>query len=117
MKGIEIFEKALTLLGYINQEGSFLDSLNLKALNVINTVYADLYFLLHSDGFKPLKSLDDTPLLSNRILLDVMPYGVAMHLAQNMGDGLNQQIFATIYDAKRCSINIIDTRTDCIPGI
>lgn len=117
MKAIEIYEKALKLLGYIFEDGSYDDSLNLKALSIINAVYADLYFLNKNDGFMPLKSLNDIPTLTERVINDVMPYGVAMHLALSVGDGLNNQIFATIYNSKRCSIITVDTKTDVIPSI
>ncbi len=117
MTAIEIFERALKLLSYIGEDGSYDDSLNLKALSIINAVYADLYFLKNEDGFKPLSNLSETPLLSNRILNDVFVYGVAMHLALSVGDGINQQVFTTIYNSKRCSILTVDTKTDTIPGV
>lgn len=117
MKAIEIYEKALKLLGYIFEDGSYDDSLNLKALSIINAVYADLYFIKNSTGFLPIKNLNDIPRLDERIINDVMPYGVAMHLALSVGDGLNNQIFTTIYNSKRSSIITIDTKTDVIPSI
>lgn len=117
MKAIEIYEKALKMLGYIFEDGSYDDSLNLKALGILNLVYADLFFINNSDGFLPLTSLNDIPKLSERIIADVMPYGVAMHLALSVGDGLNNQIFATIYNSKRCSVLRVDTKTDVIPSI
>lgn len=117
MKAIEIYEKALKLLGYIFEDGSYDESLNLKALSIVNAVYADLYFIKNDSGFLPLVSLNDIPKLSERIINDVMPYGVAMHLALSVGDGLNNQIFTTIYNSKRCSVLTIDTKTDVIPSI
>ena len=117
MKAIEIYEKALKMLGYIFEDGSYDDSLNLKALSILNMVYADLYFIKNNDGFQPLMSLNDIPKLSERIITDVMPYGVAMHLALSAGDGLNNQVFATIYNSKRCSVLNIDSKTDVIPSI
>ena len=117
MKAIEIYEKALRMLGYIYEDGSYDDSLNLKALGILNAIYADLYFLKNESGFSPLKALNDVPLLSEIILNDVMPYGVAMQLALSVGDGLNNQIFTTIYNAKRCSVLTIDTKSDVIPSI
>jgi len=117
MTAIEIYNHALKLLGYINEDGSLDDSLNLKALSIINAVYADLFYLINDEGFTPLTRLDETPSLSKRILNDVFPYGVAMHLALSSGDGLNKQIFATIYNSKRCSVNTIAIRSDIIPGI
>ena len=117
MKAIEIYEHALKLLGYINEDGSLDDSLNLKALAFINAVYADLFYLINEDGFIPLKSLDESPKLNKRILTDVFPFGVAQYLALSVGDGLNQQIFANIYNSKRCSINTISQKNDVIPSI
>ena len=117
MKAIEIYEQALKLLGYINEDGSLDDSLNLKALGFINAVYADLFYLINDDGFTPLKSLDERPNLSKRILNDVFVYGLAQYLALSVGDGLNQQVFATIYNAKRCSINTILQKSDVIPSV
>lgn len=117
MKAIEIYEQALKMLGYINEDGSLDDSLNLKALGIINAVYADLFFLLQDDGFVPIKHLNETPNLNKRILIDIFPYGVAMYLALSVGDGLNQQVFGTIYNSKRCSVNSIYMRSDIVPGI
>ena len=117
MKAIDIYEKALKLLGYIFEDGTYDDSLNLKALSIVNAVYADLYFINKSDGYMPLKSLNDIPTLNERIITDIMPYGVAMHLALSVGDGLNNQIFTTIYNSKRCSISTIDTKADVIPSV
>ena len=51
MKAIEIYEKALRMLGYIYEDGSYDDSLNLKALGILNAIYADLYFLKNDSPF------------------------------------------------------------------
>ena len=117
MKAIEIFERALKLLSYIGEDGSYDDSLNLKALSIINAIYADLYYLIYDEGFTPLQSLNDTPKLNDRIINDVFVYGVAMHLSLSVGDGLNHQVFTTIYNSKRCSVLKVDTRSDVIPSI
>ena len=117
MTGREIFEKALRMLGYIEQDGTVDSSLNYKALTIINAVYADIYFLLFKDGFMPLLSLSEKINLDERILHDVFPYGVAMHISLGEGDGLNQQVFSTIYNSKRCSVNTLDTRSDILPSV
>lgn len=108
-----LFEKALALLNYRDGDGTCDDALTKNALGCINAVYCDLYFLLNSSGYVDATSLRDTLNLPERVFFDVAPYGVAMHLAKMLGDSLNQQIFATIYNSKRAAIgskdNVCDT--------
>ena len=108
-----LFEKALALLNYREADGNCDQTLTKNALPCINAVYCDLYYLLNTSGYSDAASLRDTLNLPERVFFDVAPYGVAMHLAKMLGDGLNQQIFATLYNSKRAAIgakdNICDT--------
>nr|DAX69602.1 MAG TPA: hypothetical protein [Caudoviricetes sp.] len=117
MTGQEMFEKALKLLSYTEPDGSSDSSLVMRALSIINAVYADIFFIFENEGFTPLYSLSDEIGLPERVLRDVMPYGVAMHLALGEGDGLNEQVFATLYNSKRASLGPETRRGDVIPSI
>ncbi|MBQ0110457.1 MAG: hypothetical protein KBS41_00810, partial [Oscillospiraceae bacterium] len=93
-----LFDRALSLLNYRQPDGNVDDTLTKNAIGCINAVYCDLFYLLNSSGYADITSLRDTLNLPERVFNDVAPYGVAMHLAQASGDGLNQQIFGTIYN-------------------
>ena len=115
MSGFEIFIKALKLLNYISPEGDYDSSLTLRALPIINAVYADIYYFFNSENFKPLTDLNETVNLSEKILNDVFPYGVAMHIAIGEADALNQQIFGNIYNSKKVRLSFSDSRIDVLP--
>lgn len=109
-----LFEKALSLLNLRDADGSCDEILTKNALSCINAVYCDLFYLLNSSGYSEAASLRDTLNLPERVFYDVAPYGVAMHLAKMLGDGLNQQIFATIYNSKRAAVGAKDNICDTI---
>ncbi len=114
MTAHELFLRALDMLGYVEPNGHFDDTLQKKALSAVNAIYADLYYLLNDSGFVPAKKLTDTINLPERVLYDVACYGVAMHLSLLEADSLNEQIFATLYNSKRISVSNSDKIYDCI---
>ena len=65
--------------------------------------------------FHDLFSPNDPIPLPERLTADVMPYGVAMLLAQGEGDADNQATFARIYSQKRAALTHTDTRIDRLP--
>lgn len=118
MTGTEIFKKALILLGYTDSLGevSAGNRLLVRALTVVNTVYADLFYITRGEGFAPLRSLSERILLPERALYDVMPYGVAAQLAQSESDGDSQQLFVLLYNQKRTALTGGGRIADSIPG-
>ena len=118
MNGTKMMARALTLLGYTDSQGNISAEQRFKsrALTVINTVYADLYF--HSEfGFEflPLRSLNDEIKLPQRVLNDVMPYGVAAYFAMSESDGDQQQIYAGLYNQKRAACTLKNKVMDIFP--
>ena len=107
-----LFEKALALLNLREADGTCDQTLTKNALPCVNAVYCDLYYLLYDSGYRDVSSLRDTLNLPERVFFDVAPYGVAMHLAKMIGDGLNQQIFSTIYNSKRAAVGAKDNICD-----
>ena len=65
--------------------------------------------------FHDLFSPNDVIPLPDRLTADVMPYGVAMLLAQGEGDADNQATFARIYNQKRAALTHSDTRVNRLP--
>ncbi|MBQ8649146.1 MAG: hypothetical protein IJ470_03660 [Clostridia bacterium] len=118
MTGTEMMNRALILLGYTDSQGSVSAEQRFKsrAVTVINTVYADLYFTgKQREELKPIKSLSDEIRLSERALNDVMPYGVAAYFAMSESDGDQQQIFARLYNQKRTASETANKIVDVIP--
>lgn len=112
MTGDCVIEKATQMLGYDNDA-----RYQLNYLSALNTAYSDLFYLNHEDGFEPLKSTNEEIKLSERVLNDVMPYGVAAFIAQAMGDTDNQQFFSQMYNLKRKRASAQGTLEDVLPTV
>ena len=65
--------------------------------------------------FHDLFSPNDIVPLPDRLVADVMPYGVAMLLAQGESDADNQAVFARIYSQKRAALTHTDSRVNRLP--
>ncbi len=107
MTGNEIFRQALSLLSYPNANGS-VDAVNdaelhKRALPLVNQIYADLWSIVTDARFEPLASLTQQVPMAPYVLTNVMPYGVAMLIAQTDGDADNQAMYASLYNQKRSS--------------
>ena len=96
----QVFNEAMALLGYTNQDG-VIDNDNTmpKILSIGNAIYAELQD--KTDEFDRLISIDDEIPLSDRVIMDCMVYGIAMWLALHNSDGDNQQIFSSLYEQKK----------------
>lgn len=96
----QVFNEAMALLGYTNQDG-VIDNDNTmpKLLTIGNAVYAELQD--KAQELDRLISIDDEIPLSDRVIMDCMVYGVAMWLAMHNSDGDSQQIFSTLYEQKK----------------
>ena len=111
MTARELYILALTMLGYKDQ-----DMFKEKAITLINSVYADIFYDLKPDGeFQPIKSLQEKIDLPPKVLHDVFPYGLAGFLAQSESDGDQQQLFMSIYNKKKNRLNTFSQIEDVIP--
>ena len=117
MNGKQMLERAAVLLNYTDGEGHPADdAMRRRAIGVINQIAADLWYAGTGAGeWQPLTRLEDSILLDERTVRDVMPYGVAMLMAQSEGDADNQALFAAIYNRKRAAAGGIARRQDILP--
>lgn len=123
MTGMNLFDEAMRLLGYVTEDGvSGRDDMLKKALPLVNRVYSELYYSFVSvpgkeDNFKPLGLIGQELELPENVLNDIAPYGMAMYLAQSESDADNQALFASIYNQKKIRGKRIVPITDRLPHI
>ena len=123
MNGREILKQALLLLGYTNSYGE-VDAqgdaeLFKRGTAVVQQIFDDLQRAEHPLQFIQKPVTMDSPIegLSMEAVRDIMPYGVAMLMAQSEGDGDNQALFADLYNRKRSSARKnASTRKNVLPG-
>lgn len=118
--GYQIVRKALLLLGYVDLYGNVDMTQNgellRRALTALNQIYGELWYQERQEPFVPLTALGQPVALSDRTVQTVMPYGVAMLLAQSENDGDDQGLFATLYNARRVGVSGGECRrTDVMP--
>lgn len=94
-----LIDKAFTLCGYTKS-----NELMKQAITAVNIIAADIYYLNHTTGFKPVSALSDELEFDEIIINDVIPYGVASHLAELEYDGDKQNLYAAYYNRKRLRI-------------
>ncbi|WP_458452521.1 hypothetical protein, partial [Alistipes finegoldii] len=63
----------------------------------------------------PLGNLSDELCLPERVRHEVMPYGVAMLMAQTIGDADNQSLMTALYNRKRALLTHLRRRKDVMP--
>ena len=119
--GNDVFNRARLLLGYTGIDGAVNGAqsaeLFRRELDVLNQVMADLWPLEKDEVYQPLVNVNENIPLSVAAVENVMPYGVAMFLAQADGDGANQQLYATLYQQKRNAVKKpLKTRADVLPA-
>lgn len=113
-----VIEKAMALLGYTDMEGNTSSArFQGVSLSALNAIYGDLYYINNAIGFTPVGSASEEINLDERVINDVMPYGVAAFIAQNMGDTVNQQFFSQMYNLKRKTVASNESITDTLPTI
>lgn len=118
MNGNQILQRALTLMGYTDQNGDIdseaARSANRHGLAAVRQIYSELSY---ASGTAPAAVTDmSMPLpLSRRLLDEVMPYGVAMLLAIAEGDTNTEAAFALIYNRKRGLLTTTEQRIDALP--
>ncbi len=107
--GNDVLEQALHLLGFLDDRDSDPTSpaLYRRGLAAVNQIYADLWAIGHGNGVVadqpcfPLTALSEPLNLPDRTVADILPYGVAMLMAQAEGDGEAQELYAALYSQKR----------------
>lgn len=119
MKAEAVLERALSLLNYTDPTGrtDALQSTELlrRGMTAVNTILTDILFIQRKDPVQLLALTDELP-MDDGTALGIMPYGVAMLLAQSESDGDNQQIFAALYNQKRGAVpREHGTRKNVIP--
>lgn len=106
MTAKEIIDRALGELGYLDFFGNPDSNVKMNiALSCLNSIYAELFYCLNSDGFKSCASVNDKVDLPERILNDCMHYGVGMSIAAKEGDIVMQQNLCDIYNIKLGALN------------
>ena len=117
MTGQEMLKKSAEMLGYTNTNGNLQLSARItaKAPTLINLIYSDLWRICNEGEFEPMKSMQAEITLPEQALNDVMPYGVAMMLAQSESDGDQQQLYSVLYNRKRTSLSKKETVEDVLP--
>lgn len=119
MTGELLVERCMRLLGYTNARGDIdrtrMAALNKNALVAVNMILADVLPIEGKDVVE-INTLTATLPVNEDTAVRVMPYGVAMMMAQFEGDGDGQQINAAMYNQKRGSIHREnETVKDTIP--
>jgi len=118
----EVFKQALVLLNYTDPQGN-VDAVNntelyKRALPLINQIFADLWHVRTSANFEPLVSLSQEIPLASYVVTNIMPYGVAMLIAQTNGDADNQALYAAMYNQRRSSAQSVSEQiVDKMPRV
>lgn len=121
MTGMNLFDKAMELLGYTSADGiSGKEDMLKRGLTLINLVYAELYYAFvqvpgAEDEFKPLGNILDEIKLPHYVLTDIAPYGLAMFLAQSESDADSQTLYANIYNQKKIRGKKVTVIKDHLP--
>lgn len=117
MTARDVLNKALIMLGYTRSNGEMSGEQELfkRGIVAVNQVCADLHYALGREDYKPIETSSDEIDLPERILYDVVPYGVAMFVAQSENDGDSQQLYASLYNKKRKSVRSQNSIQDVMP--
>ncbi len=105
MTGYDVLKRAMSLLGYSNENGdpAGLNKMTARCNEIINQLSNDL-------RFKGINSLSEELKLNDK-QADALCYGVAMLLSFIEGDSAKNSVLTDIYNAKRATalaeVNII----------
>ena len=106
MTGTEILQAALRRLNYTDTSGEVDMQMNSdiarRALDAVNYVLADLRHVA-GEEFAALGGLGETVPLSDDVCVRVMPWGVAMLIAESESDADAQAVMAQTYNRLRNS--------------
>ena len=117
--GEQIKNRALLLLNYTDQNGRLNSTMyadvTARVLPLLNQIYSDVWYGLFDSGFDELAAMTDELHLPERVINEVMPYGVAMLIAQTLGDADNQSLMTAHYNRKRALLTQLRHRKDVMP--
>lgn len=117
-KASEIYDMALCELGYTDNMGHVnTDDLRQRAVQIINSVYADLYYACGLKDFKPIVYMTDEITLPEKVLHDCIHYGVAMKIALQENEGGLSQMMASLYNQKRAHCTHQQAIGDFLPCV
>lgn len=119
MTGTEAFRRALSLLNYTEPraDGGVPggEVLYRRALPVLNQIAADLWYRGNTAPYPTLTALNEPIPLPPAVADNVLPYGVAMLLAQLSGDADAQTLMAAQYDQRRGAAATVTYLRDRLP--
>lgn len=113
MKAFKIIENAAQMLGFSGVEDSRVQGC---ALNALNRIYAELFFLENRENFKEITEYSQNVDLEERLCCDVVPYGVASLIAASSGDSHNSNFYGQLYNLKRKK-HVHTVMEDVIPTV
>ena len=119
MKASELLNTSLKMLGYTDISGNaeLTSRIRNQAIVIINLVYADLWRMVSTEQFKPIKSLSDEINLPSKATDECFLYGIAMHIARSENDGDQQQFYAFLYNQKRAGLTHFEKVNNTIPKV
>ncbi len=117
MTGQDILKTATELLGYTNANNNLqlTSRITGKSVAILNLIYSDLWRICNEGEFIPINTVQDDIFLPERALNDVMPYGLAMMIAQSESDGDSQQLYSVLYNRKRAGLSRKENIQDVLP--
>lgn len=117
MTGCEIYNNALSLLGYAENNGNkqLTQRVMDRAIPLLNLVYGDLRRVCGMDE-KRVKSLSEEIELPEKAL-DICACGVAGYIAMSEGDDSAQAIWSTEYQARRTTLSKVSEIKDVLPTV
>ncbi len=117
----EVIRQALALLNYTDTRADGEvpggHTVYKRALPLADQIAAELWYRDHTEPFQPIRDLHTVVPLSDAVVRTVMPYGVAMLLAQSDGDVDNQTLFASLYDGRRTASATAERIVDVLPEV
>lgn len=114
MTAKELYLVALELTGANDDDVFELNDVSDRLISIVNTVYAEIFYANHSDGFEPIVNEDDILNLSQNEIYDCAVYGVAAYIQNILGSSYDYEVFERIYNLKKkklktkCTITTVD---------
>ena len=117
MKGCEVYNNALSLLGYAENSGNnqLTNRVMNRALPIINLVNNDLRLICGMEE-KRIETLSEEIKLPQKAI-DVLICGVAGYVAMAEGDDGAHAIWSAEYQARRTKLSRIEEINDVLPVV
>ena len=117
MKVCEVYNNALNLLGYAENNGNthLTNRVMTRAISIFNIVYGDLRRICGYD-IKRIEGLSEEVELPENAL-SVLECGIASYVAMTEGDDSAQSIWSAEYQARRTLLSKIEEIQDTIPTV